>query len=110
MYISLDWINELVNLENIKLEDLINKLTLSGFEVEEILEIEVNNKPRIILDISATANRADSLSIKGITKEIAALVDKPVTKSNSINLILVLNQISKTRLLTLRNRLYILIL
>ena len=81
MYISLDWINELVNLENIKLEDLINKLTLSGFEVEEILEIEVNNKPRIILDISATANRADSLSIKGITKEIAALVDKPVTKS-----------------------------
>ena len=81
MYISLDWINELVNLENIKLEDLINKLTLSGFEVEEVLELEVNNKPRTILDISATANRADSLSIKGITKEIAALINKPVIQS-----------------------------
>ena len=59
MYTSLDWLNELVNVKTIQLETLINKLTLGGFEVEEILEIDVNNKKRTVLDISATANRAN---------------------------------------------------
>ena len=77
MYTSLDWLNELVSVKTIQLENLINKLTLGGFEVEEILEIDVNNKNRTVLDISATANRADSLSIKGIAKEITALLNKP---------------------------------
>ena len=48
----------------------MDKLTLGGFEVEEILEIEKKNKKQIVLDISATANRADSLSIKGMAKEM----------------------------------------
>lgn len=82
MYISLDWISELVSLETVNLEDLIEKLTLGGFEVEEILELEINNKKRIVLDISATANRADSLSIKGIAKEIIALIEKSVISLN----------------------------
>ena len=73
MYISLEWINELVNLKKLKIEELIEKLTLGGFEVEEKLVFEVNNKSKTSLDISATANRADSLSIKGIAKEIKAL-------------------------------------
>jgi phenylalanyl-tRNA synthetase beta chain len=77
MYTSLDWLNELVSVKTIQLETLINKLTLGGFEVEEILEIDVNNKKRTVLDISATANRADSLSIKGIAKEITALLNQP---------------------------------
>ena len=77
MYTSLDWLNELVSVKTIQLENLINKLTLGGFEVEEILEIDVNNKNRTVLDISATANRADSLSIKGIAKEITALLNQP---------------------------------
>ena len=76
MYTSLDWINELVSLETVELNDLIDKLTLGGFEVEETLEIEINNQKKTILDISATANRADSLSIKGIAKEVTALLDK----------------------------------
>jgi phenylalanyl-tRNA synthetase beta chain len=75
MYTSLDWINELVNLDTIQLNDLIDKLTLGGFEVEETLEREINQEKKTILDISATANRADSLSIKGIAKEITALLD-----------------------------------
>ena len=73
MYISLEWINELVNLKKLKIEELIEKLTLGGFEVEEKLVFEVNNGLKTSLDISATANRADSLSIKGIAKEIKAL-------------------------------------
>ena len=75
MYTSLDWINELVSLETVQLNDLIDKLTLGGFEVEETLEIEVNKQKKTILDISATANRADSLSIKGIAKEVTALLN-----------------------------------
>jgi phenylalanyl-tRNA synthetase beta chain len=82
MQISVNWINELVNIDKINLDDLIEKLTLGGFEVEEILEIEVNNKPQIIVDISATANRSDSLSIHGISKEISALLNKPIYVSN----------------------------
>lgn len=77
MQISLKWINELVNIETVKLDNLVEKLTLGGFEIEEILEIEIENQKQIALDISATANRSDSLSIQGISTEIAALLDKP---------------------------------
>jgi phenylalanyl-tRNA synthetase beta subunit len=35
----------------------------------------------LALDISATANRSDSLSIQGISKEIAALLNKPYKPS-----------------------------
>jgi phenylalanyl-tRNA synthetase beta chain len=82
MQISLKWINELVNIERINLDDLIEKLTFGGFEVEEILEIEIDNQKEIALDISATANRSDSLSIQGISKEIAALLNKSFNISN----------------------------
>ena len=37
MQISLKWVNELVNIEKINLDYLIEKLTLGGFEVEEII-------------------------------------------------------------------------
>lgn len=82
MYTSLEWLNQLVNAKTIKLESLINKLTLGGFEVEEILKLNINNRDQTILDISATANRADSLSIKGIAKEITALLDQSTLKSS----------------------------
>jgi phenylalanyl-tRNA synthetase beta chain len=82
MQISFNWIKELVNLEMIKLNDLIEKLTLGGFEVEETFEIQVGNQKQIVLDISATANRSDSLSIYGISKEISALLNQPIEISN----------------------------
>ena len=85
MYTSLDWLNELVSVKSIQLEDLIEKLTLGGFEVEETLKIDVNKQKRTVLDISATANRADSLSIKGIAKEITALIDQPIRSKTYIN-------------------------
>ena len=76
MQISLKWVQELVNLQKVNLEDLINKLTLGGFEVEEVLEIEIANKKVTALDISATANRSDSLSIRGLSLEIASLLNQ----------------------------------
>jgi phenylalanyl-tRNA synthetase beta chain len=80
MQVPLEWIKEVIAIENIELEELIERLTLGGFEVEEILEIEVNNKKQIVLDISATANRSDSLSIQGISSEIASLLEKPINQ------------------------------
>lgn len=81
MYTSIDWLNELVNLETTKLEDLIDKLTLGGFEVEETFKIDLNKKQKLVLDVSATANRADSLSVKGIAKEITSLLNEPLKNS-----------------------------
>ena len=76
MLISLNWINELLKIEDIKLEELVEKLTLGGFEVEETFELLIGRKKETILEISATANRADSISAKGIAKEIGALTDQ----------------------------------
>jgi hypothetical protein len=49
MEISLKWINELVNIETVSLDYLIEKLTLGGFEVEEILEVEIENQNNLYL-------------------------------------------------------------
>jgi phenylalanyl-tRNA synthetase beta chain len=76
MQISLRWVNELVDLDPINLDDLITRLTLGGFEVEESLEVKLPNRTTIALEISATANRSDSLSIQGLSIEIAALLNK----------------------------------
>lgn len=82
MEISLKWVNELVNIESVTLDSLIEKLTLGGFEVEEILEFKIEKKPQIVLDLSTTANRSDSLSIQGISTEIATLLNEPVKISH----------------------------
>lgn len=78
MYIALNWINELIDINDVKLEKLIDKLTLGGFEVEDTLKVTISNRQEIVLDISATANRSDSLSIKGLSKELKALLNKEV--------------------------------
>jgi phenylalanyl-tRNA synthetase beta subunit len=77
MQISLKWVNEIINIQNINLDYLIEKLTLAGFEVEEIIEVEENGKKIITLEISSTANRSDSLSINGISREMSTILDKP---------------------------------
>ena len=82
MQTPLKWINELVNVESIHLDNLIEKLTLGGFEVEETIELEIEDEKQLSLDISATANRSDSLSIQGISTEIASLLDQPIKISN----------------------------
>ena len=84
MKVPLSWVNELVDIEEINLDLLIEKLTLAGFEVEEKLIKVINDKSEIILDLSATANRSDSLSIYGISKEIARFLNKPTKISNDI--------------------------
>ena len=78
MQLSLIWINELLNIEITELDSLVEKLTLGGFEVEEIQEVEINKKKQTVIDISATANRSDSLSAQGLGAEIAILLNQPI--------------------------------
>ena len=85
MQISLKWVNEIININNINLDYLVEKLTLGGFEVEEINESQQNNETIITLDISSTANRSDSLSINGISREISTLLDKPYKLSQYLD-------------------------
>lgn len=82
MQIPISWINELVKLETVELDFLIEKLTLGGFEVENVIHLEVDKQKQTVLDISATANRSDSLSIQGLSTEIAALINKPIRISD----------------------------
>jgi phenylalanyl-tRNA synthetase beta chain len=77
MRISVEWLNELINLKTLNFDYLVEKLTLGGFEVEESFELIIDNKKDTIIDVTSTANRSDSLSLKGIGKEVAALFDKP---------------------------------
>nr|YP_009163645.1 phenylalanyl tRNA synthetase beta subunit [Triparma laevis]BAS19099.1 phenylalanyl tRNA synthetase beta subunit [Triparma laevis] len=78
MRVPLSWVTELIDIQDINLDMLVDKLTLAGFEVEEILVETINQKSEIILDLSATANRPDSLSMNGISKEIGAILNKPL--------------------------------
>ena len=76
MRISLEWLNELIDLKTFNFDYLIETLTLGGFEVENSFELILNNKTDVILDISTTPNRSDSLSLKGIGKEVSSLFNK----------------------------------
>ena len=87
MQISLKWIGELLNLQKVDLYYLIEKLTLGGFEVEKVIEVELNSEKLLALDLSATANRSDSLSIKGISKEISTILNKPYKNSKYLSTI-----------------------
>lgn len=75
MLIPISWINELIDIEKISLNSLVEKLTLAGFEVEDIIETIIFQNKEIVLDISATANRSDSISVRGIVEEISALTN-----------------------------------
>lgn len=73
MKVSLNWLKELANIETINADKLASTLTQAGFEVEDIESISIGGEIDYILDISSTANRADALSMIGLSREVAAL-------------------------------------
>nr|YP_010443991.1 hypothetical protein NQZ11_pgp072 [Chattonella marina]UTE94878.1 hypothetical protein CmarPt_p115 [Chattonella marina] len=89
MQISTNWLNYILNLNQINLTELKERLTLAGFEVEETKTIKVLKRTDVILDLAATTNRPDILSIAGIVNEITSLMDvdinPPFFKKKDVN-------------------------
>lgn len=81
MKVALTWVNELTSTDTISLNKLVEKLTLGGFEIDNIIKTQSGKHNQITLDISTTANRSDSLSIQGISAEISALLNQPLKES-----------------------------
>nr|YP_009294342.1 phenylalanyl-tRNA synthetase beta chain [Palmaria palmata]AOM67782.1 phenylalanyl-tRNA synthetase beta chain [Palmaria palmata] len=79
MNISWEWLQKLVDLKGISIESIVERLTLAGFEVEDIIELPYNHK---LLEVSSTTNRADTLSMMGIAKEVSAIINREL-KTNT---------------------------
>nr|WCH54822.1 phenylalanine-tRNA ligase beta subunit [Hypnea edeniana] len=83
MKFSWKWIKELINLPQITLEESIKKLTLAGFEIENVdNKKDIND---ITLELSITANRSDAASIIGITRELKTLCRVPTITTIKTN-------------------------
>ncbi len=77
MKISWNWLSQSIDLKGINQSELAEKLTLAGFEVENI--IHKKDIQDTTLDISITANRLDIISLASIAVEIAAILNRPLT-------------------------------
>nr|YP_010986096.1 phenylalanyl-tRNA synthetase subunit beta [Polyopes affinis]WOL37014.1 phenylalanyl-tRNA synthetase subunit beta [Polyopes affinis] len=76
MKVSWKWISQLADLNEIKLNELIEKLTLAGFEIEEVYELpEIKDT---IIDLKLTANRQDASFLIGLAREINTILKKPL--------------------------------
>ncbi|MBI2083704.1 MAG: phenylalanine--tRNA ligase subunit beta [Deltaproteobacteria bacterium] len=71
MKVPISWLKEFVSF-SLPAEKLAEKLTLAGFEVEGISESEGDQ----VLDVAVMPNRGDCLSIRGIAREVAALLGR----------------------------------
>lgn len=72
MKASYNWLKEFVDF-NLSAEELAHTLTMSGFEVEAVEKYDDDT----VFDIGVTPNRPDCLSIRGIAREISAILDIP---------------------------------
>lgn len=68
MKVPVPWLKEFVPVPS-NVEALAHRLTMGGFEVEEIFEKDGEK----ILEVNVTPNRGDCLSILGIAREVGAL-------------------------------------
>ena len=74
MIVSWNWLKEYVDLD-MSVEELTEKLTLSGLNLEETEAFPED----LAIDLEVTSNRPDCLGHIGIAREIAALYDKEIT-------------------------------
>lgn len=73
MKATYNWLKEFVDFD-ISPEQLAHAITMAGLEVEEIEGIDGDT----VFDIGITPNRADCLSIRGIARDISAILDLPL--------------------------------
>lgn len=80
MKFSWKWLNHIIDLKDISLDELINKLILAGFEIEEIID-----QPKIrdkTINLNITANRADVNNIVGLGREISTILGCQIFNDN----------------------------
>ncbi|MBI4683440.1 MAG: phenylalanine--tRNA ligase subunit beta [Nitrospirae bacterium] len=80
MKASYNWIKEFVDI-SMPPKELAHTLTMAGFEVEAIEQVDDDT----IFDIGITPNRPDCLSIRGIAREISAIIGLPI-KDNPVKI------------------------
>ena len=76
MKFSWKWLNQLVDLKDIKISEFTKQLTLCGFEIEEIYKEDIIKD--LIIDIDITANRQDTCSVIGFAREISTIFNVPL--------------------------------
>lgn len=72
MKASYNWLKDFVDI-NASPKELAHLLTMAGFEVEAVEAIDND----AVFDIGITPNRPDCLSIRGIAREISAILGTP---------------------------------
>lgn len=83
MKISWNHLSELVDLKNISVEDIANKLTLAGLEVENIEYADTIKDT--ILDIYIAANRQDITGWAQIAVEVSAIAEQSLSIKSQAN-------------------------
>jgi len=76
MKISWNSLKQIIDLKNINILEVEDKLTLAGFEVEK--KINVKKIKDIILEINITPNREDVIGFINIAIELSALFQRPL--------------------------------
>lgn len=71
MKLPLSWLKEFVDID-VSPQELGEKLLLSGTKVEEIKKVGDD----YIFDLEITSNRPDTMSVRGLAREIAVILDK----------------------------------
>ena len=105
MKISWNHIGQIVDLKHISIKEAVKKLTLAGFEVEDVYQIiELNDT---IIDISITTNRQDIVGWNEVAAEILATIKQPIEIKNKINQDIQILPFSYAQNLNLFNRLYV---
>nr|YP_009332621.1 phenylalanyl-tRNA synthetase beta chain [Membranoptera weeksiae]AHZ94635.1 phenylalanyl-tRNA synthetase beta chain [Membranoptera weeksiae] len=114
MKFSWTMLNYFINLESITFEKFIEKLTLTGFEVEKIEEnTKIADK---IIHLNITANRKEIFCVINLAKEIASIFNLPLkinlkqiqllTNNKTYNLINRSHQILYLKINTISNLSY----
>lgn len=105
MKISWNNLKQLVDLNNIKIDEVAHKLTLAGFEIESITYI--NEIKDTILEANITANRKDITGWAQIALELSAILKRPLKIKKSQLCNLEIKRFLKTKNLDFFQELYI---
>lgn len=83
MKISLNWINDYVDLEGIDIKWLTDKITVTTAEIEEIHILEEDTI--IEIDNKSLTHRPDLWCHYGMAREVSAITGRPLKEINYIN-------------------------